>query len=126
MKATLRFLAGRNLDTNTRGWIMKKIYFGLFIGALAGVIDIIPMLLQKLSWDANLSAFTMWVVVGYLVSVAGIKINSVLKGILVAFLVLLPTAIIIGAKEPVSLVPIGIMTLILGSGVGFAAGKYPA
>ncbi|MBN2058366.1 MAG: hypothetical protein JW782_06190 [Candidatus Saganbacteria bacterium] len=102
---------------------MKRIYFGLLIGALAGIIDVIPMLLQKLSWDANLSAFSMWVVVGFLVSTIKIKLNAILKGILVAFLVLLPCAIIIGAQEPASLFPIGVMTLILGSGVGFIIGR---
>ena len=102
---------------------MNKYLKGLLIGAVAGVIDVIPMLMQKLSWDANLSAFAMWVVVGYLVSAVDLKINSVLKGILIAFLALLPTAIIIGAKEPVSLIPIGVMTLILGAGVGYFADR---
>jgi len=102
---------------------MKKLYLGLLIGALAGIIDVIPMWLQKLSWDANISAFVMWLVVGFLVSTVELKINSVAKGILIAFLVLSPTAIIIGAKEPVSLIPIFIMTLILGSGVGYFGGK---
>lgn len=98
---------------------MKKPLIGLLIGALAGIIDVIPMILQKLPWDADLSAFTMWVVVGFLVSVADIKINSILKGILIAFLVLSPCAVIIGAQEPLSLIPIFVMTLILGGGVGY-------
>jgi len=102
---------------------MNKMIFGLLIGALAGVIDVIPMLLQKLSWDADLSAFVMWLIVGFLVSVVDIKVGSVPKGILIAFLVLAPTAIIIGAQEPISLIPIFIMTLILGSGVGYLARK---
>lgn len=102
---------------------MNKYLKGLLIGAAAGVIDVIPMILQKLSWDANLSAFAMWVVVGYLVSAVDLKVNRVLKGIIIAFLVLLPTAVIIGAKEPVSLIPITIMTLILGAGVGYFAGR---
>ena len=103
---------------------MKKPFIGILIGALAGVIDVIPMVLQKLSWDANLSAFTMWVVVGWLVSVVDLKLNAVLKGLLTAFLVLLPSAILIGAQEPVSLVPIGVMTLILGSAVGYAVDRF--
>jgi CHASE2 domain-containing sensor protein len=102
---------------------MKKIYLGLLIGALAGIIDVIPMWLQKLSWDANLSAFVMWLVVGFLVPTVDLKVGSVAKGILIAFVVLSPTAIIIGAKEPISLIPILIMTLILGSGVGYFGGK---
>ena len=103
---------------------MNKLQAGILIGGVAGVIDVIPMLLQKLSWDADLSAFTMWLVVGFLVSVIDLKINPILKGITIAFAVLLPTAIIIGAKEPISLIPIGVMTLILGSLVGYLADKY--
>ena len=103
---------------------MKKIQAGLVFGAIAGVLDVIPMIMQNLSWDANLSAFTMWVVVGFLVSTSNLKINSILKGILIAFLVVSPIAIIIGAQEPRTLIPIGIMTLILGSGLGFFIGKF--
>lgn len=105
---------------------MKKIRIGIFFGIIAGIIDVTPMILQILPWDANLSAFTMWVVIGFIVSVVDLKINSVLKGVLIAFLVLAPSAILIGAQEPVSLVPIAIMTLILGSGVGFAVERFGA
>jgi hypothetical protein len=103
---------------------MKKLIVGIFIGAIAGVIDLAPMLLQKLSWDADLSAFIMWLVVGFLVSVIDLKINPIQKGLLVSFAVLLPSAVLIGAKEPFSLIPIGIMTLVLGSLVGFMVEKY--
>jgi len=103
---------------------MKKIQAGILFGALAGFIDILPMLAQKLSWDANLSAFLMWVAVGFLVSISDLKINGVFKGLLIAFLVLLPAAILIGAKEPFSLIPIMVMTIILGSAVGFAIERF--
>ncbi|MGI6572599.1 MAG: hypothetical protein ACOX19_04090 [Fermentimonas sp.] len=45
------------------------------------------------------------------------------KDILIAFLVLLPTAILIGWKEPVSLIPIIIMTTISGGVLGFSINK---
>jgi hypothetical protein len=35
---------------------------------IAGVIDVIPMVVQNLTWDANLSAFAHWVVTGFLIS----------------------------------------------------------
>ena len=92
-------------------------------GIIAGVIDVIPMIIQNLTWDANLSAFTMWIVVGFLIATIDLKINSVIKGILIAFLVLLPSAVLIGWKEPVSLVPIAIMTTILGGLLGFSINK---
>ena len=42
----------------------------------------------------------------------------------IAFLVLLPSAILIGWQEPVALIPITIMTLILGSLLGIFIDKY--
>ena len=102
---------------------MKKIKVGLLLGIVAGVIDVIPMIMQNLKWDANISAFTMWIVVGFLIATINLNINPIIKGILTAFLVLLPTAILIGWKEPVSLIPIVIMTTILGGLLGFSINK---
>jgi len=102
---------------------MKKILLGILFGAIAGAIDIIPMIIQKLSLDANISAFSMWVIIGFLISVTKINVPSFLKGIIISFLVLTPCAIIIGWKEPLSLIPICAMTLILGSVLGIVINK---
>jgi len=101
----------------------KKQLIGLGLGLVAGVIDIIPMIIQHLTWDANLSALCMWVVVGFLIASIELKVHSILKGIITAFLVLVPVAILIGWKEPVSLLPIAIMTTLLGAALGFAIDK---
>ncbi len=102
---------------------MKKIQIGLLIGVIAGIIDVIPMIIQQLTWDANISAFTMWVIVGFLIATIDLKIIPILKGILIAFLALLPCAILIAWKEPISLIPIIIMTVILGGLSGFSIEK---
>jgi len=102
----------------------RKLKVGLLIGFIAGVVDVIPMLIQKLPFEANLSAFSMWVIVGLLIASVNWEINSILKGILIAFLTLIPCAIIIGSKEPFSLIPIFIMTLILSSLSGFFINKF--
>ena len=60
---------------------------------------------------------------GYILSVADIKVKPVIRGIIVPFLVLLPSAVLIGWKEPVSLIPIAIMTLVLGTLMGFIYGR---
>lgn len=101
----------------------NRILAGLSCGFAAGLLDIIPMIAQKLTWDASLSALSMWTVIGLLVAVTDIKINGPVKGILLSFLVLLPSAILIGRHDPVSLVPIAAMTLILGAALGFAINK---
>jgi hypothetical protein len=103
---------------------MKKYQIGILFGVLAGLIDITPMLLARMNWDANLSAFCLWVVVGFFVGATELKINPVLKGLLIAFLALLPSAVLIAGIQPASLVPVTIMTLILGSAVGFLVGKF--
>ena len=102
---------------------MNKIVLGLLLGICAGIIDVVPMVLQKITWDANISAFAMWVVIGFLIAVNDLQINAIVKGVLLSFLVLLPTAILIAAKQPQSLIPIGIMTFILGGLLGFAIEK---
>lgn len=102
---------------------MKKQATGIILGIIAGILDVIPMIIQDLTWDANLSAFTMWVVIGFFIASVDLKINSILKGIIIAFLVLLPSAFIIGWHEPASLIPIAIMTIILGGLLGFSIHK---
>jgi len=103
---------------------MKKSTLGILLGILAGIIDLIPMLIQKLSWDANLSAFSLWIVSGFLISSSNLKLGGTLKGILISLLVLIPSAFIIGWKEPFSLLPISIMTLILGGLLGYLIDKF--
>lgn len=103
---------------------MTKTKLGIIFGTLVGIVDVIPMVFQKLTLDANLSAFSLWVVSGFLIANTNLKIKGVIKGLVISFLVLLPSAIIIGWKEPVSLIPICIMTLILGSALGYFIDKY--
>lgn len=103
---------------------MRNFKIGILLGVIAGIIDVIPMIMQKLTWDANIAAFTMWIVVGFLISTIDLKINPIFKGILIAFLVLLPSAILIGWSEPFILIPISIMTIILGGLLGLSIHKF--
>ena len=98
---------------------MKTIIIGIILGIAAGIIDVIPMIIKKLTWDANISAFLMWVIVGFFIATIDLNMNPILKGILISFLVLGPCAVLIGWKEPKSLIPIFVMTLILGGLLGF-------
>jgi len=101
----------------------KKKLIGIAFGTIAGILDVVPMIIQKLSWDANISAFSMWVIVGLIISSIDFKIPPIFKGVLVSFLILLPTAVLVAWKEPFALLPISIMTLFLGGGLGFAIDK---
>ena len=93
-------------------------------GIIIGIVDVIPMIIQKLTWDANLSAFTFWIVVGFFIATTNISLKGALKGVVISILFLIPLAFIIGWQEPASLIPITIMNLILGSALGFLIEKY--
>ncbi|MBN1582579.1 MAG: hypothetical protein JXA89_17855 [Anaerolineae bacterium] len=101
----------------------KRILVGLVVGAAAGVLDVVPMLLMGLTWDANLSAFMLWIVVGFMLATSNLRLPAVVKGIVIAFLCLLPSVFIIGWNDPTGLIPIFVMTLLLGALVGFAFPK---
>ncbi len=103
---------------------IHKIQAGLLFGMIAGILDVIPMILQKLTWDANLSAFSLWLIAGFMIATSNLKINSIFKGIIISFLILIPAAIIIAWAAPFSLIPISIMTIILGSGLGYFIEKF--
>jgi hypothetical protein len=69
-------------------------------------------------------AFSMWVVIGFFIATSRLAISAPLLGLLTSFLCLLPCAIIIGAKEPLTLIPIAVITAILGSGLGWAVKRF--
>ena len=101
----------------------RKILLGTLSGVVTGALDVTPMIIQKLPIQSMLSAFSMWVVLGLIINTSSLKIKGVLKGLLLSFLVLLPNAFLIGYEEPIALIPIGIMTVILGTLLGFVSDK---
>jgi hypothetical protein len=40
----------------------------VLLGTVAGALDVIPMMLQRLTWDANLSAFFLWIISGFMLA----------------------------------------------------------
>lgn len=104
---------------------MNKLLWGFLLGCAAGVIDIAPMLIKKLPWSACLSAFLLWAVSGFLVGSSSLALSGILKGLLIPCLVLLPSLFIIGAKNPMDLLPILVMTLLLGGSLGLLMEKIP-
>jgi len=105
---------------------MNKLIKYLLVGIIVGIIDVIPMLFMKLSWDANISAFSMWVIISFLLYSSNLKINQIVKSIIIAFLVLMPNAILIAWNNPLNIIPVLIMTLFLSSLMGLVTGKIDA
>jgi len=103
---------------------MKKLYAGLLFGILAATIDVTPMILQNLPWDASISAFTFWVVVGFIIATSNLLLPSWQKGIFLSLTTLMPTAILIGFKSPIHLIPILGITILLGACLGVAIERW--
>jgi succinate-acetate transporter protein len=65
----------------------------------------------------------MWIVIGYLLSITTLKIHGALRGLFLSFLVLFPNLFIISWDDPFKLVPIVVMTGILGAIAGYVYQK---
>ena len=103
---------------------MKSILIALVIGIVAGVIDVIPMVILKLDMYACVSAFIHWVVLGLVIPYVNWNIKPWLKGLLIAELTGIPIMIIVYPQYPMSLIPMIIFSAILGACVGLAGAKF--
>ena len=103
---------------------MSKLVISLFIGVVAGTIDIIPMIVKKLDKFANWSAFVYWVTMGLFISYINLPIAPWLKGFVVAELGIIPILIIVSKDDKKSIIPITVMSAILGVLVGIATAKF--
>jgi hypothetical protein len=103
---------------------MKKLQISLIIGIVAGIIDLVPMLIMDLGWHENTSAFIQWVMLGIFINYIDFKIISWLKGLIVAEMATIPILFIVNNDGFLSIVPIIIMSAILGSLVGYFGMRF--
>ncbi len=103
---------------------MSKLLFSLAIGIIAGIIDVIPMIIQKIDKYANISAFVHWVVLGIIISYIKIPFSPWLKGLIIAELSALPIVILVAKTDIKSIIPILIISAILGIFVGITTTKF--
>ena len=102
----------------------RKILCSIGIGAIAGIIDVVPMMIQGLDIYSDVSAFVFWLVMGFIISNVSLPIKNWLKGTIIALASAIPIIVLVSAGGFLSAVPIIAMTLILGSLVGYFTGKY--
>ncbi|RZN14126.1 MAG: hypothetical protein EF812_06195 [Methanosarcinales archaeon] len=103
--------------------IFNKTKIGLIVGIIFGIVDIIPMILMKMTWDTLISAFSMCVIGGFIISTSNLKLNNTLKGTLIFFLMAVPIMILVVAGSPQELIPMLITNLIIGSLMGYFIGR---
>ena len=103
---------------------MSKLVVSLGIGAIAGVLDVIPMVVQKLDKYACCSAFVHWLVLGVIIAHIRLPLAPWLQGLVVAEMCALPIVLLVMKDDPQSILPILVMSALLGIGVGLAANRY--
>jgi hypothetical protein len=100
---------------------MKALLLTLLVGCIAGIIDILPMIKMKLDKYAISSAFIFYFVMPFIIFNLNLLNNLWwLKGGIVTLVLSLPTIIIISKEDKKSVLPISIMALVLGTGIGVA------
>ena len=103
---------------------MNNIFIALSIGIVAGIIDVIPMVIQKMEKSANLSAFSHWVVLGLIIPFVSWNITPWLKGLIIAELSAIPILFMVAPKDKKAILPITLMSAILGIAVAIAGKAF--
>ncbi len=103
---------------------MKEISIALIIGIIAGIIDVIPMMIQKMERSANLSAFSHWVVLGLIIPFVSWDIAPWLKGLIIAEISAIPVLFMVASKDKKAILPISVMSAILGVAVAVAGKAF--
>lgn len=103
---------------------MSNILIALLIGIIAGIIDVIPMMIKKMEKSAILSAFFHWVALSVIIPFVSWDIAPWLKGFLVAEITAIPVLFMVSIKDKKAILPIIIMSAILGISVAIAGDRF--
>jgi hypothetical protein len=100
---------------------MRKFLLSVILGIIAGIIDVTPMIMRGVDGYAAISPFLHWVVQGFIITYAVLRIKDWLKGFIIAELSAIP---VIFQPDIKSAIPILAMSAVLGSLIGFLSGRY--
>ena len=100
---------------------MKHLILSLAIGAAAGVIDIIPMLAQRLPMRSIVSAFLQYFFVSIIiVNIDLFGILWYLQGAIISFALALPIVVIVARSDRRAVPPMVVMSVLIGTLVSVA------
>ncbi len=103
---------------------MNDLLTALIIGVVAGLLDALPMVFQKMDRMAVLSAFFHWVVLGVVIPFVDWAMAPWLKGLVLAELFAVPVVLMVVRDEPKAVLPITVMSALLGAAVGWAGAFF--
>ncbi len=103
---------------------MKNILIAIIIGLVAGLVDVVPMIVQKLDKSSNISAFIHYFLLGLIIPFVNWDLVPWVKGIVIALLTSIPFMILVFPKDKKAIIPMFIFSIILGAGIGIAGAKF--
>jgi hypothetical protein len=100
---------------------MDKLLLSVIIGLVAGIVDIIPMIMKKLPKHSTISAFIYY----FFISIVIVNIDLPhipwwLEGGLIAFALMIPTLILIGHSDKKAVPIVAANSIIIGTLIGIA------
>ncbi len=102
---------------------MEKILILLTVGIVAGVLDLIPLLMVGAPLYNMLSIVAFWLSASIFIYKTHILKSGLLNGLLIALVLMLPMALAVSASNPKDFFPMIFMALILGPSVGWILRK---
>lgn len=102
---------------------MSDILIAIIIGLVAGTIDVIPMIVQKLDKFSSISAFLHYFALGVIIPFVSWDIQAWLTGIIIGLLTGIPIMVLIFQQDKKAIYPIFAFSVVLGAAIGWA-GEY--
>ncbi len=103
---------------------MNDFLIAIGIGLTAGLIDIIPMTIQKLDKRDTISAFVHYFALGLIIPFVNWGLAPWMTGMIIALLTAIPVMIVVYPKDKKAIVPMILFSLLLGAGIGIAGAKF--
>ncbi len=99
---------------------MKKYTKGALIGIIVGIFNCLSLIFVKdIEITVYISTFITWIVIGIFTNIVKIDLNSIIKGIIVALLVSLPSLVYTVASSIFGAIWTLATTLISGAILGY-------
>ncbi|MCD4712857.1 MAG: hypothetical protein K8R73_06195 [Clostridiales bacterium] len=106
--------------------MQKKIIIAISIGLIAGILDLIPLVLVGAPLLNMTSILMFWIITSYFVAHIALFKNSILNGLALSTLNMLPLVMVIYTINPKDFMPMLSMALILGPLTGYLNGRFNA
>jgi hypothetical protein len=103
---------------------LSKLFITFAIGLVAGLVDIIPMILRGVDRVQLASVFMHWLVTAIFIAYVVMPFPPVAKGALIGLLSALPALITYAASAPARVLPIAAIAVILGGVIGYLTNRF--